>query len=171
MLNNLVNTISGLEDISLESLSEVNYFTKERINEMGCIILKSSELVGYFGFTISALMMLNIEGVDHYVPGIIVDDVFDEITFDSKKFMIAHELGHYEKHIGKVVKPDYVRVINDEYEADEFSAEMIGYEKAIKSLEDVKNVIDEISCGTNILAMEELDLRINNLINKGMILA
>ena len=171
MLNNLVNIISGLEEISLETLMEGNYFVKERINEMGCITIKSSELISCYGFAVSALLLLNLQDVDYYVPAILVDDNFDDLTFDSKRFMVAHELGHYEKHSEKVTKPDYVRDINDEYEADEFAAEMIGYELAIKGLEDVKHILDETSCGTNILGMAEVDLRIENLRNKGMVLA
>ena len=171
MLNNLVNIISGLEDIDLDTLLQSNYFTKEKINEMGYITIKCSELISCYGFAVSALLLLDLQDVDCYVPAILVDSNFDELTFDSKRFMVAHELGHYEKHSEKVVNPDYVRDINDEYEADEYAAEMIGYELAIKGLEDVKHILDEMSCGTNVLGMAEVDLRIENLRNKGIILA
>lgn len=171
MLNKLMERINNVKEISLEQMQETNYFVKENINELGFILIKNPELLGYYGLAITGLMFLNIEGVEDYVPGLIMDSEFEELSESTQRFIVGHELGHYEYHQEKVTNPEYIRDINDEFEADEYSASIIGFESAIKGLEEIKAKLDEVSCGMNVAGMQEIDIRIENLMNKGMVLA
>ena len=171
MLNKLMERINNVKEISLEQMQETNYFVKENVNDLGFILIKNPELLGYYGLAITGLMFLNIEGVEGYVPGLIMDREFSELSYETQRFIVGHELGHYKYHQDKVVNPEYVRDINDEFEADEYAASIVGFENAIKGLEDIKNKLDEVSCGMNVAGMKEVDVRIENLMNKGMILA
>ena len=118
MLNKLMGLINNVEEISLEQMQETNYFVKENVNELGFILIKNPELLGYYGLAITGLMFLQIEGIDNYVPGLIMDAEFDELSEETQRFIVGHELGHYKYHQEKVTNPEYVRDINDEYEAD-----------------------------------------------------
>ena len=40
-------------------MQETNYFVKENINELGFILIKNPELLGYYGLAITGLMFLN----------------------------------------------------------------------------------------------------------------
>ena len=79
-------------------------------------------------------------------------------------------MGHYNLQKDYILNGYTEREIRLEYEADEYAAKMMGVENAIKALEGAKRVIDEISFGTNTLGMEEIDIRIENLVNKFTIL-
>lgn len=171
MLNKLMGLINNVEEISLEQMQETNYFVKENVNELGFILIKNPELLGYYGLAITGLMFLQIEGIDNYVPGLIMDAEFDELSEETQRFIVGHELGHYKYHQEKVTNPEYVRDINDEFEADEYAANIVGLENAIKGLEEIKAKLDEVSCGFNVVGMQEIDKRVENLMNKGMILA
>ena len=171
MLNKLMERINNVEMITMEQLMETDYFVKENINDLGFILIKNSELLGYHGLAITGLMFLQIDGIDNYVPGLVMDAEFDELSEETQRFIVGHELGHYKYHQEKVTTPEYVRDINDEYEADEYAASIVGFENAIKGLEEIKAKLDEVSCGMNVTGMNETDKRIENLMNKGMILA
>lgn len=171
MLNRLMERINNVEMITMEQLMETEYFVKENINDLGFILIKNPELLGYYGLAITGLMFLQIDGIDNYVPGLVMDAEFDELSEETQRFIVGHELGHYKYHQEKVTNPEYIRDTNDEYEADEYAASIVGFENAIKGLEEIKAKLDEVSCGMNVAGMNETDKRIENLMNKGMILA
>lgn len=170
-LERLVDMLSGLEDMSLEDIQRTNYCNKDNINDLGCVTIKCSELLEACGIAISGLLMLNLEGVDHYVPAVLVDETFDELSKNAKMFIIGHELGYYEYHVEKIVNPDYLRNIEDECQADKYSAELIGIENALKGLEELKEKMIEISFGLNIYGVQEVEQRIETLRNENTVLA
>jgi hypothetical protein len=170
MLNKLMERINNVEMITMEQMMETNYFVKENINDLGFILIKNPELLGYYGLAITGLMFLTIDDVNNYVPGLIMDAEFEELSETTQKFIVGHELGHYKYHQSKVTNPEYVRDINDEFEADEYAANIVGLEIAITALEEIKDKLDEVSCGTNTIGMNEIDTRIESLMNKGLVL-
>ena len=170
-LERLVYILSGLKDMSLEDIQKTNYCNKDNINDLGCVAIKSSELLEACGIAISGLLMLNLEGVDYDVPAILVDEIFDELSKNAKMFMIGHELGHYEYHVEKILNPDYLRNIDDECQADAYSAELIGIENALKGLEELKEKMIEVSCGLNEFGIKEVENRIERLRNTNIVLA
>ena len=98
-----------------------------------------------------------------------MDCVFDELSDNAKRFIIGHEIGHYMYHKEKVINPNYVRDINDEFEADEYSASKVGQQSAIFALEEIQDKLDEISCGVNTAGINEIEIRINKLLGKEMV--
>lgn len=84
---------------------------------------------------------------------IIVDDLFDLLSNTAKEFVLYHECGHIDlkhaekqierfgsheaamKHRGKLCRQN--KVYEFEHEADEVAAKMIGYDKAIESLNEM----------------------------------
>lgn len=169
MLNNIMNRIESLREMSLAEIIETNYFVKENINDLGFMFIRNSELLGCYGIAITGLVLLTIEGVDDYVPAIIMDNDFEELSDNTKRFIIAHELGHYNHHISKITNPNYVRDINDEFEADEYAASKVGFQSAVFALEELQDKLDEISCGMNIAGIEEVEKRIENILSKSMV--
>ena len=170
MLNKLMERINNVEMISMEEMRETNYFVKENINDLGLILIKNPDLLGWYGLSITGLMFLTIDGVDNYVPGLVMDAEFEKLSETTQRFIIGHELGHYKYHQSKVTKPGYVRDINDEFEADEYAANIVGLEIAINALEELKDKLYEVSCGTNTIGINEMETRIENLMNKGLVL-
>ena len=73
---------------------------------------------------------------------IIVDSLFEKLSANTKKFALAHELGHKQlKHLEKVKQESgLVNNINFEYEADEFALKCYGYKVAVEAIEELVDV-------------------------------
>lgn len=163
MLKNIVKLINGLEYRKLET--EADAITDADINEFGMVIIRNNELLAVNGLAIAMAGMLQFDNKENYVPMIVVDDRFMEMSDNGKMFTIAHEMGHFNLHATeeKMFNTEYTRDINDEFEADEYAAKQIGYQSAIFGLEELQEVLDIDSNGENVEGIEEMEIRINHL--------
>ena len=163
MLNKLMSLINGLEERDLN-----NGLTENDINELGFILIRNSEILGYYGMAIAGAFMANKELVNRdNVPMIIVDDIFYELSDNCKAFIIGHELGHFMKHEQQT--EGYVRKINDEFEADEYGAELVGTQSAVFALEEMEDKLIELYDDLCKDSVDELELRINKLLGREMV--
>ena len=118
---------------SLNDLSEV-----KPIGYVGDIpVIKNNYLINSFG-TIFAMITYDEHG-KYYI---IVDSLFEKLSDNTKKFALAHELGHKQlKHLEKVKQESgLVNNINFEYEADEFALKCYGYKVAVEAIEELVDV-------------------------------
>lgn len=162
MLNKIIDRLYNME----EDNSPVRV---EEINELGFAVRRSSDSLAAYGIALAGLGIVDVDGL--YVPVIMVDyDFIEELDRNTQMFLLYHEMGHYNLQKDYILNGYTEREIRLEYEADEYAAKMMGVENAIKALEAAKRAIDEISFGTNTLGMEEIDIRIENLVNKFTIL-
>lgn len=163
MLNNLMNIINGLEEFDVSDT-----ISAEDINEFGLITMRSNDILGLYGMVIAGMFAADEQVVGkENVRIIIVDDNFYELKEETKKFIIGHELGHsqHEVQIGQ-----YIRKINDEFEADEYAAKLIGLDASINALKEMKQLlIDDYFCNETDENIVEIDIRIENLMNKFMV--
>lgn len=125
--------------ILLNSLSEI-----QPIGYVGDIpVIKNNYLVSSFG-AIFAMLTYDEQG-NYYI---IVDSLFEKLSINTRKFALAHELGHKQlKHLEKAEKAGLINDINIEYEADEFASKCYGYKvafEAIKELVDVAVIVMDI---------------------------
>ena len=99
------------------------------------------------------------------VPFIMTDALFDTMTEETKRFIINHELGHFHCHKNKLLGIEESNERNDEmeFEADEYSANIIGIENAIKALKEIKETLDILGFGKARDCTDEFDRRIENL--------
>lgn len=165
MLNKLMSKINNLE----ETMFDDNFDYEKEISECGILLVKNYDILSSFNIAMIGIFFVDFKNDKNFVPMIVVDGDFMELSDMTKRFLIGHELGHYEKHMNKIIKPGYIRNLNDEFEADENGAEMVGLENAIEALEELKDKLNEISFGTNLEGIAEVDLRIENLVNKLMV--
>lgn len=155
MLNNILNNVENMVELNHE-------LTVSDINEMGFIFTKYSDLIMSCGFMLSAMTIAKFDEI--LAPVVIIDYNFEDVSRNAQEFLVYHELGHYYKQKETIMQQNGVyRDINDEYEADEYAAEQIGYENAINALNELIVVMDELSGGLNIAGIEEVRDRINNL--------
>ena len=163
MLNNLMDMINGLKERDL-----MDGITANDINELGFVLIRNNFILSMYGMAIGGLFIANEEMVGKpNIPMIIVDDVFYEFSKNSRSFIIAHELGHRQH---EVQTEGYVRKINDEFEADEYSAKLVGIDNAIKALNDIKQTLmKKYFMEATDEGIKEIDIRIENLINKFMV--
>lgn len=165
MLNKLNNMINGLEERDLEN----NMINENDINEFGFVLVKSEAVLSYYGMAIAGMFIANEEAVKKAnVPMIIVDDIFTNLSESTRLFILGHELGHlqHEAQIGQ-----YVRKLNDEFEADEHGAKLVGTENAINALNDMKRVLmEDYFLEEEDEPIVEINTRIENLRNKSIVM-
>ena len=164
MLNKLMSIINGLEERDLN-----NGLTENDINELGFVLIRNNEILGYYGTTIAGAFMANKEiiGKDN-VPMIIVDEIFYELSDNCKAFIIGHELGHFMSNHEQQTE-GYVRKIDDEFEADEYGAKLVGTQSAVFALEEMEDKLIELYDDLCKDSIDELELRINKILGKEMV--
>ena len=160
MFKSLMERINNLE--YTESNTIIN---ENSINELGFILIRNDLALSINGMVIAGMFEPKFESMEKRTPVIIVDDDFYEFSEETRSFIIGHELGHwfYHQHRAEenIEAGEYIRHIEDEFEADSYAAEQIGVEAAIQGLKDLKEALDY-----NEDAVKELELRIETLINK-----
>lgn len=160
MLNKLMNLINGLEERDFN-----NGLTKNDINDLGFILIRNSFLLSCYGMEITGAFMANKEivGKDN-IPMIVVDETFYELSDNCKAFIIAHELGHFIS--SQPQTEGYVRKIDDEFEADEHGAKLVGKQSAVFALEEIEDKLIELYSDLCQASIDELEIRINKLLGK-----
>lgn len=164
MLNKLMNIINGLEERDL-----MNGITEEDINELGFILIRNSYLLSMYNMAIAGAFMANKElvGKDN-IPMIVVDDYFYSLSDNAKAFIIGHELGHFHNEHEKQYE-SYVRKIDDEFEADEYGAKLVGYQSAIFAIEEIEDMFKDLYEGFEEEikdTIDEFEIRIEKLLSK-----
>lgn len=144
MFKNLKKMGSGIDDYSkiknedFEKIKFLNDLSKIKpIGQIGEIpVIKNNYLINSFG-AIFAMIIFDEHG--YYI---IVDSLFEKLSINTKKFALAHELGHKQlKHLEKVKQESgLVNNINFEYEADEFASKCYGYKIAVEAIEELVDV-------------------------------
>ena len=164
MLNKLMSLISGLEERSLNE-----GITENDINELGFILIRNNSLLPMYNMSIAGAFMANkvLIGKDD-VPMIVVDDYFYSLSDNTKAFIIGHELGHFQSNHEKQYG-GYVRKMDDEFEADEYVAKIIGYQSAIFAIEELEDLFKDLYEGfeESIKAtIDDFEIRIEKLLSK-----
>lgn len=159
MYNNIMNLMDSLEERYYKDIND-NVIMEDE-NEYGMILTIDSITVAMSGCSIAAGGILNFG--EKQIPAILVDYNYLDMSRTAKRFIIAHELGHIECQIEKFKQGNYIRSIDDEFEADEYAMKQIGLEVSLEGLNEIKDLLD------NEDVTEEINLRIENLINKSMV--
>ena len=149
MFENLKKMGSGLDDylniknedlekiVSLNDLSEI-----KPIGYIGDIpVIKNNYLINSFG-ALFAMLIYD----DHGKYYIIIDSLFEKLSINTRKFALAHELGHKQlQHLEKVKqKSGLICDINVEYEADEFALKCYNYKVAFEAIEELVDVASTV---------------------------
>lgn len=168
MLNNVKRIIKGIK-LNVELIKGIkddnnNLFIKpEEINKEGYIIRHNTLGLMSNGISVAGCTIVKIGF--RPVPYIMTDAIFDRMTEETKRFIINHELGHFYCHKNKLLGIEESDERNDimEFEADEYSANIVGIENAIKALEEIKETLDILGFGKAKECTNEFDRRIENL--------
>ena len=160
MYNNIMNLMNSLEERYYKDINDNTIMEDE--NEYGIILTIDSITVAMTGCAIAAGGVLDFG--ENQIPSILVDYNYLDMNKTSKRFIIAHELGHIVCQIEKFKQGNYKRTIEDEFEADEYAMEQVGLEVALEGLNSMKELLDYDKA-----TVEELTRRIENLINKSMV--
>ena len=140
--NNYSEYIKGLEKEDPEAIT--NVLKGEYIGKISNIpIYKNASFMlnnGLYG----ACCMKDYLG-NYYIA---IDNLFSLLNKNTQEFLLCHELGHYKRgHLEGVFGT--IVDINNEYEADEYAAELIGYQEAIDALKDFYSKIVSIQNKSN----------------------
>lgn len=116
--------------------------TLSEIKPMGYVenvpIIKNNYIIKSVG-TIFAVMILNNKG-EYYI---VVDSLFDELSSESKQFVLAHELAHKQlKHLEN--NSGLLNNLDNEIEADEFASKRYGIDIASNAFDELIKVAKSI---------------------------
>ena len=93
---------------------------------------------------------------------IVIDNLFSLLNKNTQEFLLCHELGHYRRgHLEGVFGT--IVDINNEFEADEYAAGLIGYQEAIDALKEFYSKILSIQNKSN-----KIDTLLNISVNKAI---
>ena len=170
MFNEIMNLVDSLESrYYVDMCDNIIENTENKYNIMIAIdpIAIDPITIACSGLTIAAGGVLNFENGEQ-VATILLDETYLGMDEEHKRFVIAHELGHLVYQIEKFKAGNYVRNIEDEFEADEYAMEQVGLEVTIEALNEIKSILKEMCTPEEYL--NEIDERIENLLNKNMVL-
>lgn len=132
-------------------------FNENEINAEGYILRKNTMGLAASNISIAGIQLIQF-GIN-YVPCVLVDDLYYKMSKETQDFIIQHELGHFTYHQNQLLG-GYERNDRMEQEADEYAAQIVGYEVTIKALEEIKDILDLMSFGKKNLSITEIDKRI-----------
>lgn len=165
MFNEIMNLVDSLESRYYVDMCDNTIENTE--NKYNIMIAIDPITIACSGLAIAAGGVLNFENGEQ-VATILLDETYLGMDEEHKRFVIAHELGHLVCQIEKFKAGNYVRNIEDEFEADEYAMEQVGLEVAIETLNEIKSILKEMCTPEECL--NEIDERIENLLNKNMVL-
>ena len=165
MLNNVKRIVKGIK-LNVELIKGIK-------DDNNSLFIKPEEIQpgGYVQRQNTALLVkqkINIAGCTtvkigfRTVPYIITDSLFNLMSKETQDFIINHELGHFHCH-KNLLDSGFERNDKMEFEADEYSANIVGIENAIKALEEIKETLDILGFGKVKECTNEFDRRIENL--------
>lgn len=165
MLNNVKRIVKGIK-LNCKYISGIK-------NDNNSLFIKPEEIQpgGYVQRQNTVLLAkhkLNIAGCTTVkigfktVPYIITDSIFDLMNKETQDFIINHELGHFYCH-KNLLDNGFERNDKMEFEADEYSANVVGIENAINALKEIKETLDILGFGKAKECINEFDRRIENL--------
>lgn len=137
-------------------------FTYDMINEEGFIFDYSPAKLAGFKAMVAGIQVVQF-GLFNYKPLFIYDDLYLDLSEETQEFIKQHELGHFNLHQSKLLFGGGERDINDEYEADSYAASMVGLDKAIDALEELRGLLNIMTFNSNTYAVKEIDDRILKL--------
>ena len=167
MLNNIIRGFKLYKEYFKNMVYENNnlMFTGFDINSEGYIIRQNSmQVICVLKSTFCYCSKVTFEN-GYEVPLLIHDGFFRTLSEDTKRFIIQHELGHYNLQ-PEIFESEQKRNINLEYEADEYAMNKVGKEIAIKAINELKETAIAMNFGFKNKAIKEIELRIENLMNK-----
>lgn len=168
MLNKVKRIVKGIK-LNVELLKGIKddnnelFIHPEEITPEGYVIRHNTMVLMSNGISVAGCTIVKIGF--RPVPYIMTDAIFDRMTEETKRFIINHELGHFHCHRNKLlgIEESDERTDIMEFEADEYSANIIGIENAIKALEEIKETLDILGFGKAKECTNEFDRRIENL--------
>ena len=141
-LKKMGSEIDNYLDIKNDDFEKIKFLNGlneiKPIGQIGEIpVIKNNYLISSFG-AIFAMITYDEHG-KYYI---IVDSLFEKLSANTKKFALAHELGHKQlKHLEKVKQESgLVNNIDFEYEADKFASKCFGYKVAVEAIEELVDV-------------------------------
>ncbi len=163
MYNGLMNLMNNLE--ARYQISIIDNTIMHTENKYNVLLAIDPISISMAGLAIAAGGVLNFE--TEQVTTILVDNNYLNMTEEGKRFIIAHEVGHITYQIEKFRSGNYVRNIEDEFEADEYAMEQVGLEASLQGLNEIKAILIDSFVAQE--CIDEIDTRMENLINKSMV--
>lgn len=167
------NIVKGLS-LNVKLLKGMKYdndklfITHDEINKEGYVHRHNTKVLACNGTAIAGVVVVRV-GINSVVPCIYTDELFKQMSLETQKFIIQHELGHFKYHkdilLGNV-QPERCDAM--EFEADEYAMEQTGVEIAVKALIELKGILKLVGFGMNKKAVREIDRRIKHLLDKAI---
>lgn len=167
MLKNIIKGFKLYKDYFKNMVYENNnlMFTGFDINSEGYIIRQNSmQVLCVQKSSFCYCTKVTFEN-GYEIPLLLHDGFFRILSEDTKRFIIQHELGHYNLQ-PEIFESKTKRNIELEYEADEYAMNIVGKEIAIKAMNELKEIATIMNFGFKSKAIKEIDLRIENLMSK-----
>jgi hypothetical protein len=165
MLNNVKRIVKGIKlnckyIVGIKDDDNSLFIKPEEIQPGGYVLRQNTGLLVRQKINIAGCKTVKIGF--RTVPYIITDSLFNTMSKETQEFIINHELGHFYCH-KNLLDNGFERNDEMEFEADEYSANKIGVDNAIKALYEIKETLDILGFGKAKDCTDEFDRRIENL--------
>lgn len=167
MLNKIREAVKGIKivgkyfvDAVKDASNDKLFYDREEITPDGYILRKNTTKLVQSGVAVAGVVLVEFSG--EYVPCIYTDTLYDEMNKNGKDFVIQHELGHFTHHQETMIN-GFERNDKMEFEADEYAAQIMGYDNAIDGLKELRRMLVTVSLATNKIGITEVDRRIQHL--------
>ena len=165
MLNNVKRIVKGIK-LNCKYISGIKddnnslFIKPEEIQPGGYVLRQNTGLLVRQKINIAGCTTVRIGF--RTIPFIITDSIFNTMSEETQEFIINHELGHFHCHRYELDN-GFTRNDEMEFEADEYSANIVGVEVAIEALKELKETLDILGFGKFKECTNEFDRRIENL--------
>ena len=155
--------LNKIKNIIMKPVVKVcEYIVKRDILKNGGFILNQDDKALHeVGVVIAGMTICQIDNM--YYPNIMVDDLYYRLTEQTQRFILLHELGHYNLQFDELIAADcegLYRYDELEFEADGYAADILGKEATMNALKEMKELFIEMG---GIGCIDELDRRIMNI--------
>lgn len=137
-------------------------FKAEEIQPEGYIMRKGTGKLLTNGLAVAGVALVDFG--TNVVPCIYVDKLYEKMTKNAQEFVIQHELGHFTHHREQLIN-GFERNDKMENEADEYAAQILGYDNVIEALKELKEMLLIGSMYCNKAGAKEIDRRIQYIEN------
>ena len=109
-------------------------FKAEEIRPEGYIMRKGTGKLAMSGLAVAGVALVDFGNT--MVPCIYVDKLYEKMSKNAQDFVVNHELGHFEYHREQLIN-GFTRNDKMENEADEYAAQIMGYDNVIEALKEL----------------------------------
>lgn len=164
--DDFVNEFKKLEKSSFKRMADmVEYKINDSGHKYGYV--NSTAICVNLGVTIAATTIMSTKEGE-LIPVILTDKIFNMLSRNGRRFVLLHEVGHYENGDLKISIFNVGRQYRKEIAADMYAAERMGKELTLSAISELIDILEIFApyASEYTQLISELNRRYNDVKNK-----